>query len=83
MLKFLTEDQKLTVKTELANLMSAADVESNSTFSSPSSKCQKTAFDVLLGEEDEDENTSVEDELHRYFTERVALETPRHWSGGN
>lgn len=52
--------------------MTAADGESNSTVSPPSPKRQKTAFDILLGEQDESENTSIEDELHRYFTEKVA-----------
>lgn len=42
------------------------------TVSPPSPKRQKTAFDILLGEQDEGENTSIEDELHRYFTEKVA-----------
>ena len=67
-LKFLTEDQKLAVRAELSSLMTAAD----STVSPPSPKRQKTAFDILLGEQDESENTSIEDELHRYFTEKVA-----------
>ena len=71
-LKFLTEDQKLAVRAELLSLMTAADGESNSTVSPPSPKRQKTAFDILLGEQDEGENTSIEDELHRYFTEKVA-----------
>jgi len=60
-LKFLTEDQKLAVRAEL---MTAADGESNSTVSPPSPKHQKTAFDILFGEQDESENTSIEDELH-------------------
>ena len=68
-LKFLTEDQKLAVRAEVSSLMTAADGESNSTVSPPSPKRQKTAFDILLGEQ---ENTSIEDELHRYCTEKVA-----------
>ena len=71
-LKFLTEDQKLAVRAELSSLMTAADGESNSTVSPPSPKRQKTAFDILLGEQDESENTSIEDELHRYLSEKVA-----------
>ena len=63
-LKFLTEDQKLAVRAELLSLMTAADGESNSTVSPPSPKRQKTAFDILLGEQDESENTSIEDKLH-------------------
>jgi len=48
--------------------MTAADGESNSTVSPPSPKHQKTALDTLLGEQDERENTSIKDKLHRYFT---------------
>jgi len=51
----------------------------------PSPKCQKTALDILLGEQDERENTSIEDEL-RYFTQKVAHRNPNQlewWKQNN
>jgi len=62
--------------------MTAADGESNSTVSPPSPKCQKTALDILLGEQDERETQASRMNFIDTSQKKWPLETPIHWSGG-
>ena len=49
----------------------------------PATKSKKTAFDQLLGEEEETADNAIEDELAQYFTDKVAARDCHHYAGGN
>ena len=81
-LKFLHEKLKSEVKLELLRLATAFFESTQSDGEArPSCKKTKTAFDILLGEEEEVTDNSCEAELNQYFAEKVATRDtdPLQW----
>ena len=74
------DEQRTVVKAELIKITEELDASSQSSDSAdtpapapPAPKCKKTAFDILLGEEEETADNTIEEELAQYFTDKVAL----------
>ena len=81
-MKFLHEKLKSEVKLELLRLATAFFESTQSDGEArPSCKKTKTAFDILLGEEEEFTDNSCEAELNQYFAEKVATRDtdPLRW----
>ena len=82
-LKFLTDDKRLAVKAKLLHLtknaMESANMDSHTSDTdspeetTPSPKRRKSAFDVLLGEEEANgHTTNNEEQISHYFAEKTA-----------
>ena len=80
-LKFLSDELKREVKLELLRLTTSVLESTQSVEVQPSCKKTKTAFDILLGEEEESSDNNCEAEVNQYFAEKVATtETdPLQW----
>ena len=85
-LKFLNDKLKCEVKLQLLKLATCVLESIQSDEVQPSCKKTKTAFDILLGEEDsceeeESSDNNCEAELNQYFAEKVASRDtdPLHW----
>ena len=87
-LKLLTDEQRTVFKAELKKITEELDASSQSSDSAdtpapspPATKRKKTAFDILLGEEEETADNTIEDELAQYFTDKVAAHDchPLRW----
>jgi len=87
-LKFLTDEQRTVVKAELIKNTEELDASSQSSDSAdtlapapPATKRKKTAFDILLGAEEETADNTSEDELAQYLTDKVAARDchPLYW----
>ena len=85
-LKFLHEKLKGEVRLVLLRLATAFFESTQSDGEArPSCKKTKTAFDILLGEEEEFTDNSCEAELNQYFAEKVATRDtdPLRWRSMN
>ena len=80
-LKFLSNELKREVKLELLRLTTSVLESTQSVEVQPSCKKTKTAFDILLGEEEESSDNNCKAEVNQYFAEKVATrETdPLQW----
>ena len=80
-LKFLNDKLKCEVKLELLKLATCVLESIQSDEVQPSCKKTKTAFDLLLCEEEESSDNNCEAELNQYFAEKVASRDtdPLHW----
>ena len=81
-LKFVNEKLKSEVKLELLRLaISIFESTQSDREARPSCKKAKTAFDILLGEEEESTDNCCEAELNKYFAEKVATRDtdPLQW----
>ena len=81
-MKFVNEKLKSEVKLELLRLaISIFESTQSDREARPSCKKAKTAFDILLGEEEESTDHCCEAELNQYFAEKVATRDtdPLQW----